>query len=774
MINCKMNCLKNILILFSMTFFTGPLCAIAIGETSVLDQYFKLKTENNNEGAQNVLKNWKTKSFEEASYKKYFISLTSQKADDFWHLYQDAAKSKTLLKLQHDSIRKIIEMDLGSEKTLVKGFKKFDKVAKGMLRRLRAQPEGLEFENQYLKWIHKNNKTRELCRDERSRWLSQTNLTLSKVMGGLAVCPLKFDDFVYRIRMLIFSGEEKKAQSEIDEFVIISKLADWEKAYLQAVYFSNVGDPTSAFGAIIPYESDVKKIEDYYENVFYISQRAGELVKAEEIINYVIKKTSINSRKKELIFQKAFLFYQTKRYTEANKLFSELIRAHSSHKRKFKSKEYDNLTWLSAWCYYLQNDFIKAQALFTENKKWANDKARNLYWLAQTEWALNNKLIALSHFRQLASPVINGKVFSYYNYLAWLRFEANKSFGATELLKSQLSTIKLGRGPYALPDFSTRPLALIEEYSSYFEDYGATDEGSIQLVNEDEMAIVDAQETKGIQTNTPDELKKQLLWADDLVRWGHVDLAKWHLYEVEKTLKTKESVAPLIEYYNEKKYYNRALLLANNVISPAGKNLNNNDEPLLWGALFPKAYEPAVSKEARKRKINPYLLWSIMKAETQYRSDAISPVGAVGLMQFMPYTSKKVALILKEDFQSQQLLEPESAIKYGAAYIKKLSDEFNGQYPLVAAAYNGGPHRVKLWLSNYKDINNTNMDYDIFIEHIPFNETRSYVKRVVSYMLTYQKLYDDKLDAKSTKWIIEKIPYKLQEKFLLKEEWPAE
>ena len=64
------------------------------------------------------------------------------------------------------------------------------------------------------------------------------------------------------------------------------------------------------------------------------------------------------------------------------------------------------------------------------------------------------------------------------------------------------------------------------------------------------------------------------------------------------------------------------------------------------------------------------------------------------------------------------------------------------------------------------------MEYDVFIEHIPFNETRTYVKRVVNYILTYQKIYEDKLDIKSSKWILEKIPYKLKEPLLLKEEWP--
>ena len=155
-----------------------------------------------------------------------------------------------------------------------------------------------------------------------------------------------------------------------------------------------------------------------------------------------------------------------------------------------------------------------------------------------------------------------------------------------------------------------------------------------------------------------------------------------------------------------------------------------------------------------------------MKAETQYKQDAISPVGAIGLMQFMPYTSQKVAAMIKDPYDLQNLFKPEVAIQYGAAYLKKLSVEFDGQLPLIAAAYNGGPHRVKLWLRNFGDI-----DFDVFIEHIPFMETRTYVKRVLSFYVTYQKIYDEKIDLKKIKFLTEKNPFQIKEPISLKEEW---
>lgn len=759
------------LVLFISTTVAGS----HVFAVNYLNEYLKSLSEKKTESSRKIMSEWNPKSFQEESYKKYFQALESKKAEDFWKLYQDLSKNKKMLKLRHESIKNIIEIDLTSEKSVVKEFKNFNKVAKQLLDRMRGLPDGQEYELLYLKWILKYNNSKELCKTERLSRVSQPSLYLIEVLHGFESCPITYDDFIYRMRLLVFSGEEKRALIELEDYSEIRKLSDWEKAYLKAVYYSNIGDPKRAYDTAIAYEDEIKKNEDYHLNLFYISQRAGELLKAERIISDILDETNAWSKKKGLLFQKAFLFYQTKRYVEASKIFNQLIKEHPSYRTKFKSKEFDELTWLRAWCHYLAKEFKEARQYLLENKKWSSDKARNFYWLAQTEWALDNRMTALAMFRELALPVISGKFFSYYNYLAWLRFENSKNFIDDETLntiKNQLVNIKSGRSLYILPDIASNPSHLIDEYESYFEDLGATDESQIVNNSEEERAEVEAEETKGIELAAPNELKTEIERADSLIKWGYRDLAKWHLYEVEKNLKKKSSAEPLIEYYGNKEYYNRALSLMNVIASPAGKYLNKKDDSLLWGSLFPKAYQGLVEKESKRKKVHPYMVWSIMKAETQYKDDAISPVGAIGLMQFMPYTSNKVAIMLNEPHDPQALFNPEYAVRYGTTYLKKLYDELGGQMPLVAAAYNGGPHRVKLWLKNLKERDNSNIEYDVFVEHIPFNETRTYVKRVVNYNLIYQKLYDEKLDFKSTKWMLDKIPFSPTEPLVLKEEWP--
>ncbi|MFZ4405279.1 MAG: lytic transglycosylase domain-containing protein, partial [Pseudobdellovibrionaceae bacterium] len=160
----------------------------------------------------------------------------------------------------------------------------------------------------------------------------------------------------------------------------------------------------------------------------------------------------------------------------------------------------------------------------------------------------------------------------------------------------------------------------------------------------------------------------------------------------------------------------------------------------LWDFAYPKAYAEKVEQAVKKFSVPEELVWGIMRAESQYRRDAISPVGALGLMQVMPYTGQRIAKLLNDtSFQTQQLLQPETAIKMGTFYLKRLMNKFDNSTPLVAAGYNAGPHRVKNWLISFG-----HLDMDEFIDHIPFLETRNYVKKVVANTHVYGQMYKDK------------------------------
>ncbi len=150
---------------------------------------------------------------------------------------------------------------------------------------------------------------------------------------------------------------------------------------------------------------------------------------------------------------------------------------------------------------------------------------------------------------------------------------------------------------------------------------------------------------------------------------------------------------------------------------------------------FPLAYKSQVQLNAKKQRLNPAIIFGLIRRESAFNKDAYSPVGARGLMQIMPKTGQQIARQLKEKWKNKEMLfDPKTNVKYGSFYYKQLLNRFNGHYALAAAAYNAGPHRVKRWLPTDKTL-----AADIWIETIPFKETRAYVSAVLTYALIYQK-----------------------------------
>ena len=149
---------------------------------------------------------------------------------------------------------------------------------------------------------------------------------------------------------------------------------------------------------------------------------------------------------------------------------------------------------------------------------------------------------------------------------------------------------------------------------------------------------------------------------------------------------------------------------------------------------FPLAYHEQVTTAARDNAIAPHLLFAIARQESAFTPDARSPAGALGLMQLLPSTAKQTASRAGLSINTYDLLQPETNITLGSRYITQLLNEFNGNRILAAAAYNAGPSRVKQWLSkNSRD----SLPFDIWIETIPYHETRGYVQNVLAYSVIY-------------------------------------
>ena len=144
---------------------------------------------------------------------------------------------------------------------------------------------------------------------------------------------------------------------------------------------------------------------------------------------------------------------------------------------------------------------------------------------------------------------------------------------------------------------------------------------------------------------------------------------------------------------------------------------------------FPLAFDASIKQQAGKQNINPAWAFAITRRESSFMSDANSSAGAKGLMQVLPATAKQV----DRRMTSKKLLNADDNIKIGTKYLKRLLDRHQGNPILATAAYNAGPHRVKQWLQN-----TPSLPADMWIETIPFKETRDYVKSVMAYQQIYQ------------------------------------
>ena len=150
---------------------------------------------------------------------------------------------------------------------------------------------------------------------------------------------------------------------------------------------------------------------------------------------------------------------------------------------------------------------------------------------------------------------------------------------------------------------------------------------------------------------------------------------------------------------------------------------------------FPLSYTDKIHENSEQQNLNPVIVYGLIRRESAFNEKATSPTGARGLMQIMPRTGRDIARNLNERWGGKNsLYNPVTNIKYGSYYYQKLLTQFDGHYALALAAYNAGPERVKKWLPEDKAI-----PADIWIETIPYRETRDYVASVLAYALIYQQ-----------------------------------
>lgn len=209
-----------------------------------------------------------------------------------------------------------------------------------------------------------------------------------------------------------------------------------------------------------------------------------------------------------------------------------------------------------------------------------------------------------------------------------------------------------------------------------------------------------------------------------------------------------DALAGLLPPQDENRLYVGELYFQNGLFFQAIKTLNQSFQNLplsgkremsmeFWRAFYPRLYWEEIRQQARENGLDPFLIAALIRQESAFESNAVSPAGAHGLMQVLPRTGEAVSRNLGLiHFRREKLFDPRINISLGTRYLAQLVERFGGNLSLALAGYNAGPEKVKKWMER-----SPKTDAEIFIENIPYEETRNYVKNVLRNLFIYRRIY---------------------------------
>lgn len=208
------------------------------------------------------------------------------------------------------------------------------------------------------------------------------------------------------------------------------------------------------------------------------------------------------------------------------------------------------------------------------------------------------------------------------------------------------------------------------------------------------------------------------------------------LYYLDRLIDAKREWFQALRYLDQDQIKQAATLASkwqwhDSAIRTVAKTPHRND----YSLRFPMPYKQQVMQHAEARELDPSIIYGVMRRESLFDPLARSSVGALGLMQLMPSTARRVAksLGMKRPRKSD-ILHVENNIRFGTHYLKTVMKRFDNNVALAAAAYNAGPGNVKRWLPK-----NSIMSADLWVETVPFKETRNYVQAVLAYATVFDK-----------------------------------
>lgn len=600
----------------------------------------------------------------------------------------------------------------------------------------------------------------------------------NKMANKETLCAFSWDDLLDRNRNLMLSGQADRAKAEIDK---VEKRAQGQRSFeidrLKAQYFLQEGEVTQALELLAPYYQQRKADLNYLSVIASAAARAGDSATSIGAYMNIHRMTPKSSKGRQALFQAAFMSYQYQDYDGATRRFRQFLAENGGSALALDAE------WHLAWISYLKGNYDRAFKSFaTLREKMQSRKFRHRhqtadrveYWMAMSQLRLKNYDQARTIFSEISHQGGEG----YYAIAARQRIKMVEQLKPRRIAR-WLASVGTSRMPATqrpiLMNFDSDRFATLAPEGSF-----ESAEDAMTMNPLEETGEVAATEESGESSDTksievgemPANLSaspspfivQKFERARRLISLGLTDLAKWELYDIERKTANKDYLRQLTAEYEKIEQFHRSSAIATHRFIQQRREGWDTQRPL-WESAYPKAYDKFVGEASKSFEVPKEMVWAIMRAESAFKRDAISPVGALGLMQVMPKTGEKIAEMLGErNFQPRTLLEPPVVIRLGTRYLQRLSRTFEANRSLMAAGYNAGPHRVKTWLNRFGTL-----DMDEFIEHIPFLETRNYVKKVITNYQVYASLYSNQPDVFPE--LTQPISIRILEPVPMKETW---
>lgn len=364
---------------------------------------------------------------------------------------------------------------------------------------------------------------------------------------------------------------------------------------------------------------------------------------------------------------------------------------------------------------------------------------------------------AIDYYREIQERFPNGTRAAYAHWkYAWLTYrqgrrdEAAKAFtrqvelypGSNEAPNAMYWRARMAEEDHDYPLARAYYQKLVERYRNFY--YGVKARTRLAMMASVPPANVAALQqisspkpldAEGQRTTPPDD-DLHYSRAKLLENAGALDLAVRELQAGSTTGPSWEMVE-IARMYTAAGEYFRALQALKHCVSGYFSMDTAALPAEYWHGLFPRPYWDALRRSAEENGLDPYLVASLIRQESEFNPSAVSHANAYGLMQLLPRTGKGEAReVGLKGFNTDSLLDPTINLRLGTRYFRKMVDHFGGQVEYALAAYNAGEDRVEDWRTT-----GTYRDIDEFVESIPFTETREYVQAILRNAEVYKRVY---------------------------------